>query len=813
MNRTLFCVVALLVLGIALVGSKLFFFPVESGEASHPGKDPGAVTVPGEQLVKEQTPTPTSLVERYHDGASWKDAIWAADEMQVLLEPGTDVAKLFPLESIFVRQESEFGIRVKSMDRPGFVVRAKELRLTPGVREVRPVYYATQGALERRSIKERLILTRTIAVSLPEGVEPAALAGRYGARVVSQMNYMPRTWLLEVVGPFDALEVASALRDKEALSFAAPQFASVAYAKRTLGKRRLIPDDPLFPSQWHLRNTGQNGGTAGEDINVVLAWDVVQGTGVVIGVVDDGMEHTHPDLLPNYSASLSWDFNGNDPDPMPGTDNNHGTACAGLAGARGNNAIGVSGSAPRAILAGLRLLGAGTTDAQDADALSYRNDAIHVKSNSWSLDPDNGASLGTIGPLTLAAIANGVTTGRGGRGVVYTWAAGNGRTAPDYVNFDGLANRRSVIGVGSVSKSGRQAWYSESGDCLMVCAPGGESDTTTTDRVGAAGYASEDYASDFSGTSASTPIVSGVTALMLERNPTLSARDVMHILARSARRNDPTDSGWILNAGGFYFNYKYGFGVVNALGAVTLAGAWPYVGAEAAPVSAASATLNMAIPDNTLGGVTNTLTIPATPTLRIEHVEVDFTAAHSFRGDLRVTLTGPSGTASVLADLRPNDSCTSFSGWTFMSRRFWNETTGTGNGWTIRVEDLDLAATGTFTGWTLRIYGTPVDVTLPVAGTVNDGVGADIALQTSTTTMSANWSGFSDPQSGIVYEWAIGTAPGLTNVAPFTSVGYASSASRSDLVLVVGTTYYVTVRATNFGLLTTSVSSLSLIHI
>jgi predicted GH43/DUF377 family glycosyl hydrolase len=101
-----------------------------------------------------------------------------------------------------------------------------------------------------------------------------------------------------------------------------------------------------------------------------------------------------------------------------------------------------------------------------------------------------------------------------------------------------------------------------------------------------------------------------------------------------------------------------------------------------------------------------------------------------------------------------------------------------------------------------------VDTTGPVAGAVNDGGGADIAYQASTTTISANWSGFGDPQSGVVsYEWAIGTTPGGTDIQGWANVGLSTSATNGSLTLVNGTTYYVSVRATNGAGLQTTITA------
>src|SRR5439155_600895 len=94
--------------------------------------------------------------------------------------------------------------------------------------------------------------------------------------------------------------------------------------------------------------------------------------------------------------------------------------------------------------------------------------------------------------------------------------------------------------------------------------------------------------------------------------------------------------------------------------------------------------------------------------------------------------------------------------------------------------------------------GVTVDTTPPSTGTVNDGAGADINFQVSTTTIAANWTGFSDAGSGIAsYQWAIGTSPGGTDVQAYAGVGNATSASASGLTLTNGTKYYVSVKASD----------------
>src|SRR5262245_11393036 len=71
--------------------------------------------------------------------------------------------------------------------------------------------------------------------------------------------------------------------------------------------------DALLENQWHLKDRSLETGGA----NVRAAWPMSQGSGVVIGIVDDGLQYAHPDLADNYLATASWDFNSNDADPQP----------------------------------------------------------------------------------------------------------------------------------------------------------------------------------------------------------------------------------------------------------------------------------------------------------------------------------------------------------------------------------------------------------------------------------------------------------------------------------------------------------------
>ncbi|MDB5321579.1 MAG: Alkaline phosphatase [Phycisphaerales bacterium] len=560
---------------------------------------------------------------------------------------------------------------------------------------------SVKGAIGRSSNKSRYTAAQVDSASgwvigLSGKLSLRTIVSRTGAASATASGVLPDTYILRFPAGVKGSKGAAQLARVAGVSFYYPL---VAHAL----KSRFIPNDPLFSKEWNLRNTGQFGGLAGADANVTPVWDQYQGAGVVVGVVDDGLQYTHPDLAPNYDAIDSYDFNDNDPDPSPNSNDEHGTAVAGIVAAQGNNGIGVSGAAPQASIAGIRLTDTDTTDQQEASALSYHRNSIAIYSNSWGPD-DNGQTLEGPGPLTLAALSDSVTNGRNGKGNVYVWASGNGLQRKDNVNYDGYANSRYVIAATALDDSGKQAYYAEPGAPILVSAySGGVSPgITTTDLLGGNGYASGDYYTNFGGTSASAPLVSGVVALMLQANPNLTWRDVKHILVDTARKNDATDSGWSLNGAQHWVNHKYGFGAIDAAAAVNAVLNWTNVAPETSTTSG-TINVNRTVPDNNTTGLTSSVTISSL--IKVETVEVVFDATHPDRGDLRVVLTSPNGTKSVLAEVH-GDAHANYSHWTFTSNRHWDEIAK--GAWTLQVTDESGADVGTWNSWKLNIYGTAV---------------------------------------------------------------------------------------------------------
>ncbi len=186
--------------------------------------------------------------------------------------------------------------------------------------------------------------------------------------------------------------------------------------RHTMSKK-LVPNDPYYPEQWHLDNRRQTSGITGEDANVIEVWDDYRGAGIIIGIVDDGIDYYHPDLSQQYLLNLDADYSDFDNDAVALALNEdfHGTAVAGVAAAAGNNNIGVSGVAPNASLTGIRLLGADQSDNQEALALDHSSGIIDIYNNSWG--PIDGEDwLFAAGPLAYSALDIGVNYGRGGRG-------------------------------------------------------------------------------------------------------------------------------------------------------------------------------------------------------------------------------------------------------------------------------------------------------------------------------------------------------------------------------------------------------------
>jgi thermitase len=358
-----------------------------------------------------------------------------------------------------------------------------------------------------------------------------ALNAQNGVTIVSESEWERNSFVLSVNpdSGTDALTISNQYQESGLTIYAHPNFVR-------LMKPVFVPNDPMFAQQWALRNTGQGGGTPGQDISTVSAWDLSRGsTAVTIAIIDEGVNYAHPDLNIPGKLVTGYDAIRRINDPEPSNDDAHGTACAGIAAAASGNGLGVSGVAPNCRIMGIRIAyGAGggwvTTDAQIADGI---NTAVargaSVLSNSWG-----GGSPSTA---ITNAIRNARTAGRSGRGCVVCFAAGNDNssvsypgTLPEVITVaacNEFAERKSPT-----SRDGETWWGSNFGPEVDVSAPGVH--ITTTDIAGNRGYnRTGDYVPNFNGTSAATPHVAGVAALCLSVNPNLTGVEVENILRAS----------------------------------------------------------------------------------------------------------------------------------------------------------------------------------------------------------------------------------------------------------------------------------------
>jgi subtilisin-like proprotein convertase family protein len=443
---------------------------------------------------------------------------------------------------------------------------------------------------------------------------------------------------------------------------------------------------------------------------------------VIVGVIDGGALVTHPDLSPNYSSALS----------TSSTASTHGTSVAGVIAAQNNNGLGGVGVAYDATWSNHVYGGATTT----ANALGAFNTSHVIKNNSWG--PADNGRISYLDPAVRTALQTAATTGRSGLGVLFTWAAGNGGTA-DRIDYDPYASSRFTIPIGAITDTDVAASYTEPGSAGLVVAHsnGGTRGITTT-----SGSTTPSYTATFGGTSSAAPLAAGVLALVMQANPNLSLRDVQHLLVRNARKNNPTDAGWTTNAAGRAINYRFGYGAVDASALVTAAQSFSPV---APLVSLDSGLLNVgtALPDANTTGLTRTFTLP--DNIRLEHVEVVLNIATLRVGDLRITLTSPGGTPSVLATPR-SDGTDNYSDYIFTTRRLWDEnSTGT---WTIRVADETANNIATWNSWRLRFFGTAITPSCPADIANTDGdPGSDGLIDNGDFTLffTAFFAGAGDP--------------------------------------------------------------------
>lgn len=320
-------------------------------------------------------------------------------------------------------------------------------------------------------------------------------------------------------------------------------YAEPDYIVSTAG----IPDDSRFAELWGMHNTGQTGGVDDADIDAPEAWDITTGSkDIVVGIIDSGIDHTHPDLAANMwvnPGEIAGDGIDNDNngyvDDVHGIDainntgnliddNGHGTHVAGTIGATGNNSEGVVGVNHTTAMIGCRFLAGPLGQGSSSDAIKcidymvgLKNSGINVRvlNNSWG---GGGFSQVLSDAITSSEEAN----------ILFVAAAGNDGTDNDAnPSYPSGYDHDSILAIAGTNHT--DGMYSDSQYGLTtvdMAAPARNVLSTTPNN----GYSS------FTGTSMATPHVAGAAALVLSINPDLTTSELKELLMNSGDDNAAT---------------------------------------------------------------------------------------------------------------------------------------------------------------------------------------------------------------------------------------------------------------------------------
>lgn len=498
--------------------------------------------------------------------------------------------------------------------------------------------------------------------------------------------------------------------------------------------------DPLYRYQWHLRNTGRHPLAKGKlvpgvDLNIDDLHRIgVTGKGVVVRIIENGpVDASHPDLQGSIVGAASY--------PRGGTA--HATAMAGIIAARGWNGEGGRGVAPDAMI--VDRYTPATAGVARARVLNQS-----VGEEPLSLDPYSTAGVphdfSGAASFTLAVVAAGNSFSGDDDDPRLTKArcrqATRGTGLACYsANLLPESARLNAMLVGAVNAMGVKSSYSNTGSSLWVSGPGGEVGPASPALVAPvphdcaankidlaqalpadapASNATCHYTAAANGTSSAAATVTGVVALMLQVNPGLTWRDIKYVLAITARKVDPgratiawddggkrvvLEDGWVTNAARRSFSNWYGFGLVDAKRAVDAARA--FRGLPPAVDTGWLAYRGQPVPIPFRDEAAGHAGIGVARDIEVEAVRIRLRTTHPKPENLRVALTSPSGTRSILlaAPSRIESTEPGFSADVMVSNAFLDESAR--GQWKLQVMDVVDPPSGrhTLTAWELSIFG------------------------------------------------------------------------------------------------------------
>lgn len=495
-----------------------------------------------------------------------------------------------------------------------------------------------------------------------------------------------------------------------------------------------LEGDPLFKYQWYLKSEGtvvsNTNGVAtivGNDLNILDVYRYQRGdiNHTLVQVVDTGVELAHEDLIIDLEHSLNSITGRQDPtatkqvssyDKVSPFEIGHGTAVAGIIGAINNNDVGVRGVVPHVKIAGSNWLE--EQSLSELERLWYSgvgaNDIL-VSNNSWGTYMIKDRGFEDILQLASEQL-------RDAKGRLFVFASGNDRESYGNANLSYVANNRYAITVASLNYKNQYSYYSNPGSNVLVSAYGGgsydESPTiATTLLMGESYYESElgnekgaitfdddlerNYTFAMNGTSAATPMVSGVLALVLESCPELSWRDVKWLLSYTSKKIDPENEKWIENGAKRTHNVNYGFGLIDANRMIEECRS-PYYTllGEEREALVELPKLNLYIPDT---NTTKSIYVKMEESMTIEWVELTVDSDHPYVGDYEIILISPSGTKTEI--ITPNELRSNYysGGFRFSSAAFIGEESE--GSWQVEITDRLHLDSGTIYSVSLHIYG------------------------------------------------------------------------------------------------------------
>lgn len=550
---------------------------------------------------------------------------------------------------------------------------------------------------------------------------------------------IPKTFVFEVTAAAgeNPIKIANALMGLPQVLTAEPNVVVQADALYR-------PKDSLYTQQWHLSHAGGNGLTPGSHIDVEKAWDLTRGSrSVVIAISDDGFDLEHPDLQGMGKLVAPVDLKDRDAVPLPmATTDNHGTAVAGLAIAE-ENGDGVVGVAPGCAFMPIRTTGFLDDESVERIFEEAIAQGAAVISCSWS-------PASVYYPLTLrqrAVITKAATQGRGGKGCVVFFSAGNAnRPVSGTVNeqgwpkgemkgetkwLSGFAVHPDVIAVAASTSLNQKAAYSNWGEHIAIAAPSNNAPPNvalpqvgtvptgptiqkplpglgmvTSDRTQTAGYGADSYTNTFGGTSSACPVAAGVAGLILAVNPHLTASEVRQILQSTADKIiDPNPDPQLGLHHGTYDNNGhslwFGYGKVNAFKAVQEAQRRAYAGRSLQRVVQFQNTKVVPIPDAHPGGASSSLKV--TEQGKVQDIQVRVEIRHEFLGDIDLSLIAPDGDRVLLQGRTLGAQTELQQTYTLQTTRTLSRLLGRGvaGTWQLRAVDHAPGATGEIVQWEL----------------------------------------------------------------------------------------------------------------